>query len=399
MRDHKIQTRKKDSIVVQLLVLLALAALGLILAIPLLLEYSPAEILNRMRGEETARSWTAGLTAYTAPADLERYVESEREDLPNALVYVRKEYAIPEGAKAGYLPDESRYGETDDPDEIQALLNSAYARQLIGDQETVWSEALPLVEGATLKYYLDESILVLVWNEPVGRCWGTFSEVFVSDASQLRRKIVQDTFDCNQYDYPSELAKEVNAVCASSADLYDHWSRVTGVCVFEGKLERFVPSCDVCFVTSEGDFILKKADSFTDEKAAEELIAANNISFSLCFGPILIADGEDVCPGFYQYGEIGDDYPRLAISQMGALHYLTVAVNANSAYGEYSKWGCTLRDLTDVMLEHGCTNAYTLDGGQTGVILLDDQVVNPLQYNSEQYVSDIIYFATAIPDR
>ena len=113
----------------------------------------------------------------------------------------------------------------------------------------------------------------------------------------------------------------------------------------------------------------------------------------------MISEGEDVCPGFYPYGEIGDNYPRLAIAQMGTLHYLTVAVNANSAYSEYSKWGCTLRELTDAMLAHNCPNAYTLDGGQTGVIILDGQVVNPLQYNSEQIVSDIIYFATAIPEK
>ena len=114
---------------------------------------------------------------------------------------------------------------------------------------------------------------------------------------------------------------------------------------------------------------------------------------------MLISEGEDVCPGFYPFGEIGDNYPRLAIAQMGTLHYLTVAVNANSAYSEYSKWGCTLRELTDVMLDHDCPNAYTLDGGQTGVIILDGQVVNPMQYNSEQIVSDIIYFATAIPEK
>ena len=399
MRESRVQKRKKSSSAVQVIVLSLLAVLLLVLAVPLLLEYSPVEILRRISGEETGHTWSEGLTEFTAPADLESAVQARREALPGKLSYVRKEYAIPEGAGAGYVPDERCYGETDDPAEIRKLLNSAYAKQLIGDQETVWNEELPLIEGATLKYYLDESILVLVWNEPVGNCWGTFSEVFVSDASQLRRKIVQDSFDCNQYDYPSELAKEVNAVCASSADLYDHWSRVTGVCVYEGKLERFVPSCDVCFVTEEGDFILKKANSFTDEKAAEAFIAENNISFSLCFGPVLISEGEDVCPGFYPFGEIGDNYPRLAIAQMGTLHYLTVAVNANSAYSEYSKWGCTLRELTDVMLDHDCPNAYTLDGGQTGVIILDGQVVNPMQYNSEQIVSDIIYFATAIPEK
>ena len=41
--------------------------------------------------------------------------------------------------------------------------------------------------------------------------------------------------------------------------------------------------------------------------------------------------------------------------------------------------------------------AYTLDGGQTAEIVMMGGPVNYVDYNNERLVSDIIYFATALP--
>ena len=50
MRESRVQKRKKSSSAVQVIVLSLLAVLLLVLAVPLLLEYSPAEILRRISG-------------------------------------------------------------------------------------------------------------------------------------------------------------------------------------------------------------------------------------------------------------------------------------------------------------------------------------------------------------
>ena len=42
--------------------------------------------------------------------------------------------------------------------------------------------------------------------------------------------------------------------------------------------------------------------------------------------------------------------------------------------------------------------AYTLDGGQTAVITMNDRRINAVQFGYERMISDIIYFATAVPD-
>ena len=59
----------------------------------------------------------------------------------------------------------------------------------------------------------------------------------------------------------------------------------------------------------------------------------------------------------------------------------------------------TLRQAADSMLAHNCYNAYTLDGGQTGSILIGGKLINPVQFGYERQMSDIFYFATAIPDK
>ena len=42
--------------------------------------------------------------------------------------------------------------------------------------------------------------------------------------------------------------------------------------------------------------------------------------------------------------------------------------------------------------------AYCLDGGQTAAIVMGDQLINRPVYGQQRKISDIIYFATAMPE-
>jgi len=117
--------------------------------------------------------------------------------------------------------------------------------------------------------------------------------------------------------------------------------------------------------------------------------------FSLSFGPVLVDNGVDVTPFDYPIGEIRDSYARCAVGQLGKLHYLNMTINCLSP--DYYVY-VTLRQAADSMIEHGCLNAYTLDGGQTGSIVLGGELINPVQFGYERAQSDCFYFATAIPD-
>jgi exopolysaccharide biosynthesis protein len=59
----------------------------------------------------------------------------------------------------------------------------------------------------------------------------------------------------------------------------------------------------------------------------------------------------------------------------------------------------TMRTFSKYVAETGCLQAYALDGGQTTTIVLNNEVVNHVNYGSERKISDIIYFTTAIPQK
>ncbi len=76
------------------------------------------------------------------------------------------------------------------------------------------------------------------------------------------------------------------------------------------------------------------------------------------------------------------------------LHYLQVV----AGYTPDPRPTPNIWQFAKKMESFGCEKAYALDGGQTGLIVVGGEVQNYLSYGSERVVSDIIYFATAIPD-
>jgi exopolysaccharide biosynthesis protein len=51
------------------------------------------------------------------------------------------------------------------------------------------------------------------------------------------------------------------------------------------------------------------------------------------------------------------------------------------------------------MMQIGAKQAYALDGGQTAALVMNDRLVNRPDYGTQRKISDIIYFATAIPEK
>ena len=311
-----------------------------------------------------------------------------------ALQPVRLHYAIARNAPSP-VPDPSCYGETTDPDEVAALLETETARRLIAGQRLDFDPGRDML-GRPIYYYLDETILALVWQNDEHGAVGTFAEVIIADASQLRRKLADDTFGTLQYYYPSDFAAQTNAVVAGSGDFYNSGRPDYGLYVYDGQLMRAnLHDGQSCFFTENGDMLFIYEDRFESEEEAQHFLDENRIPFSLSFGPVLIDHGEDVTPYDYPLGEVRDTYARCAVGQLGERHYLLMTINCESP--DHYVY-VTLRQAADSMIAHGCQNAYTLDGGQTGSILIGGQLINPVQFGAEREMSDIFYFATALPN-
>ncbi len=312
-----------------------------------------------------------------------------------ALTPVEFSYSLPDWTSPGPVPDSRCYGETTDPQVVAALLTTETAKRLINGQALDFDPARDML-GRTIYYYLDESILAIVWQQDEHGAVGTFAEVLIADASQLRRKLADDTFGTLQYYTPTEFAAQTNAVVACSGDFYNSGRADFGLYVYNGRLMRSGLSAgQSCLITDEGDLLFTYEKQFSSDAEAQQFIDDNHVMFSLNFGPVMVDKGVDVTPYDYLFGEVLDTYARCAIGQLGKRHYLAMTINCESP--DHYVY-VTLRQAADSMIAHNCYNAYTLDGGQTGSILIGGRLINPVQFGVERPMSDIYYFATAIAD-
>ena len=311
------------------------------------------------------------------------------------LPYLHKQYRIDENALSGPAPDESRFCASQDPYELAALLETEEAKRLIGDQELVWNPEIERLPDTPVRWYLDETILAIVWQEEEASAVGTFAEVFIADGSQLRRKISNDQLWDLHFQTTTSFDHAANAVLTLGGDFYYH-GRACGIGVYQREIYRFEPyTCDNCYITSDGDMLFSYRGQWTDQAEVERFLEENDVLFSLCFGPVMIDDGVDVTPEQYTWGEVNDTYARSALGMLGRHHYLTMNINCGS--GQYYNLA-TLRQEADAMLRRGCIKAYALDGGQTATTVFAGELINPVQFGWEKEISDVIYFATAVPE-
>ncbi len=319
------------------------------------------------------------------------FVNNSAADALEDITPIKKVYRLAEDLVVAPEPDQSLFGIAESPEQLDSVIASA--EKLLEGQDTLFDSEIQLMSGSKINYYLDETILAITWKQAINSACYTFSEIKIADASQFRRYLADNTFGSGIQYRSSDMAATVNAVVAMSGDFYKF--RPMGIVVYQRDLYRTsVEALDTCFVDAGGNLILKDRSEIRALESVEDFIHDNDILFSLSFGPILIKDGVNVCPGNYPIGEIHDTYSRAAIAQLGEKHYLLVTVNYEGPYVAAS----TVGQLAQVLTDMGCPTAYTLDGGQTGTIVMNDAVINNVDYGEQRNISDIIYFATALPD-
>ena len=332
----------------------------------------------------TGGLWTGKSGSFDAYVSANQALVSER------VSQVEKVFWLNDADVIAPKPNAACYGSTTDPSTLQWLLDDA--AELLDGQKTLFTTDTEIMPGSEVVYYLDETILSITWRQYINGVAMAMSEIKIAHPSQFRRYLVDDTYGVTQREYGSDLAAQVNAVTASNADYYIR--RPYGIIVYQGEVHRVNKKLDVCFVDDQGDLILVHQGEITDEETAKKFVEDNNIRFSMAFGPIIVEDGKNVTPPHYSIGEINGYFPRAALGTLGELHYL-VATNGKTP--ECSNM-LRLTMMADLMIAFGCDKAYNLDGGQTSLIVTNNRVMSYLSFSYERKVSDIIYFATAIPD-
>ena len=305
---------------------------------------------------------------------------------------VRKFFWIEDDVEIPPLPDAAKYGETTDPATLQWLIDEAAG--ILEGQELTFSTDVEIFPGSKVTYYLDDSILAITWKAVYYDFVYTFCEVKVSHPSQVRRFIAEGTFGSDYLYRPTTMASMVNAVAAMSGDYYR--GRNYGIVVYDGVVYQasHCQNVDTCYVDYDGNFHFTYRGEVANIEEAQKFVDDNNISFSFAFGPILVDDGVRCEPPSYALGEVNDEYPRAGICQKDELHYILVTANWEGAYYHSP----TIHTFAAVIDTLGVKMAYTLDGGKTGAIAMDGKLMNPTHRGEQRRISDIIYFATAVPN-
>ena len=367
-----------------LLILISLAALAwLALSIHPATGTSVSKPRQRTDLSQRVDAWTAN----TAADILAQLVSSE--DGESAVPLIRKIYKIPEDTLIPPAPDPAAFGVTDDPAVIQAVVDSAAA--LLEGQELVWNPGIELAPESHMAWYYDESILAIGWKEAIGKTVCSFIEVKIADGSQLRRALAGGVYSSSVAAYATEMARASNAVVAINGDFYTF--RIYGITVYQRQLYRNAPEyVDTAYFTASGDMLFSRRGELAGEGEAQRFIEENDVVFSAAFGPIMVENGEKTDLGSsYAIGDFNIPRSRSVFAQTDRLHYLLLNLN----------WGAgaaTMPEVQQIIYDKGVQSAYNLDGGQTAVLVMNGETFNRVDYGAERTMSDIIYFATAIPE-
>ena len=312
----------------------------------------------------------------------------------DGVLSIEKVYWLNDDDKIAPEPNQDNFGTAKDPAELAAFLEEA--KELLGVENTLFSLDTKLYSGSEITYYLDETIMVITWKELINGSVYTLSEVQIAHPSQFRRFLADGVYGSDKQYTTTQMAATVNAVTASSGDFYKF--RPYGIKVYDGQVMHVNSVVDTLFIDDNGDFHFSYRWEITDKETAQKFVDENNIRFSLAFGPVLVENSQRVkIPGNYTLGEVEDNYPRAAIAKMpGNLHYLMVAANQDPDRG--FNHVPTMPEFADQMKAFGAEQAYALDGGQTAVIVTNDKLINRPSYGYQRAISDIIYFATALPN-
>lgn len=319
------------------------------------------------------------------------YMTNASSTALDGVLSIKKVYWLSDTDITAPEPDQSKYG-SGAASELQSLLDDGTARELLDGQDTLFSTDIETFNNTDVTYYLDDTILAITWKQVFEGAVYTISEVKIADASQLRRFLAGGEFGSDKQYLTTEMAESVNAVVASSGDFYKF--RPFGIVTYNGKVCRTEGyTIDTCFIDENGDLLFARQGEITDEASAQDFVDGHNVRFSLCFGPVLVDNGELSLPSYYSLGEVNDQYSRAAIAQMGDRHYLLITANDEGSYVNVP----TIATFAARVQSFGVDKAYALDGGQTAAIVMNDQLINHVVYGFQRKISDIIYFATAIP--
>ncbi len=236
-----------------------------------------------------------------------------------------------------------------------------------------------LDEENTVGTYSDENLRVSVTEHHTDDAVYFVADVWVRNIQGFKTAFSGDKYN-GGYELPSDTAQKNSAVLALSGDCYR--ARNQGIVIRNGVLYRDTLSGDVCILYADGTM-----ESYYESQFDLDAAVARGAYQGWSFGPKLIDNGQ-VPSSFNTSDAIMGHNPRAAIGYFAPGHYCLVYVDGRQA--DYSR-GLTMQELSQVMIDLGCVDAYNLDGGQSSMMVFQGEVIGQ-PYKGGREISDIVYF-------
>ena len=263
------------------------------------------------------------------------------------------------------------------------------------DQLTVGNPALESGWNEDATEYTDPSIHVTVEHSTAHKVKTSIVRITISDPSQLRTAMSEDSYDKTAYVKAAALAKHVNAIAAVNGDFFKYYD--FGYLVRQGVLYRDLPGAgkylrDMLVIDDQGDFYAVKdadADNVKDF-LANTLPADRTVINTFTLGPVLVVDGavQEITTREFQYRY---KMQRVAIVQVDALSYAIVECDGKADASS----GMSLSTFAEYIqsLFPNCRMAYNLDGGGSTNVIVNNKRIHKNPDSRE--ICDILYFASA----
>ena len=203
--------------------------------------------------------------------------------------------------------------------------------------------------------------------------------VAIYDPSKI--KVVHTKYLWEDGQYLTDMARENNALVAINGGAFvdinglSNGADPKGILIKDGQIINSSRNRD-----HGGGIIGFTNDNklFLGDISAEEAIQ-NGIRDAVEFGPFLVVNGN---PSFIQGNGGYGIHPRTAIGQRKDGVVLFLVIDGR----RIDSMGAGMKDLTDIMVKYGAYNAANLDGGNSSVLVINNEIVNrPINWdNMEQ---------------
>ena len=235
--------------------------------------------------------------------------------------------------------------------------------------------------------YQDPTLHVVIESGRKDNCDYWLARITIGHASQLRTAAAA-TFEVEYALKGQYIAKRQNAVLAIDGDYFSYYPY--GIVLRQGVLyrDKLRQERDVLAIDEDGDFHIFLVP---DKGEVPAVYQGKKIINAFHFGPALVIDGEvgTLDASYWLAPELKRQ--RMCIAQTGPLEYMALCCAGPQRGSE----GLDLMQFAQLAKELGAENAYNLDGGDSTMLIFNNEKVNDKENQNTRHNSDIIYVASA----